>query len=144
MASISFTDAIGAAVLSNGLPAPADRFAEWLPLYERVGPQRVAGGTGDSYHFPLRHDYGARFVLPQVPAASLDVAVRLKAYLESVDAARISVATGDSSNRTYATCTLWPGSTVELVLVDPAEQRYDVRLSVLDRQTTPGPMRCVY
>jgi hypothetical protein len=144
MAHVAFTDATGAATLSNGRPAPADRFADWQPLWQQIGPRRVAGATGDTYGFPLRTDHGARFRIPDLPAASLDVAVRLKAYLEGTDAPRVSVVTGDAAARTYSTCTLWPGSTVEISLADPAEQLYDVVLSVLDRQSSPGVMRCVY
>ena len=143
MASIAWTDAQGAATLTNGKSGAASRFAQWTPVDGFDGDARQGPGMNAPAAFVLREHVGARFALPFVPAGSLGLVVRLKRHLERGGGSCV-VTTDDAASRVYPTCFLYPASTVTWELTDPAEQEFTVSLTVADRQASPSPMLCVY
>lgn len=142
-ASITFTDAVGAVTVSNGFPAPGDRFSGWQILTTQTengaGVQRQALGTGLTYHWAFRTDYGAKFSLRYIPSSAQADLARLKRWLES--GGEVVVDTNDNTTNQY-TCTLWPGSRVEISPPDPKDLRLTVTLSV--RNTAAVDCVCDY
>lgn len=103
---IAFADAEGVACLSNGKPAPADRFGVWEPDIEIVGPRKASLKTGTTQAVAFRTDYTVRFELAHIPAETLPIVVRLKRHLHS--GGSCTVVTGDSAGRVH-TCKGHPG-----------------------------------
>lgn len=68
MASITFTDSIGLAVLTNGKPYPADRFGNWVPDSAPSGDAAARQSDGGITMFRLRDDFCAAFELPLIPS----------------------------------------------------------------------------
>jgi hypothetical protein len=142
MASISFTDEVGAAALTNGVPAPGDRFTGWTPMTRPVGPRETSRGTGRLFRFVFRRDYGARLTLGEIPQASLDVADRLVAFL--LAGGVVSVDTGDSDGNVYATCVLAPETEPELAMEDRHDLTYSLSLALVNVAAAPVRMLCNY
>lgn len=141
MASITFTDATGTATLTNGQPAPADRFANWSPQPQPIGSSVVIEGTGEIVQFATRMQYGATFDLENIPVATtggvrlVDVAARLVAHL--IGGGVCSLATGDAESNAYASCSLTPGTTPSLRLTDRRGLRYTLSLALINRAAAP-------
>lgn len=146
MATIEFTDSTGAALLTNGYFAEADgvatRFRGWRPFTRPIGPLETALGTGRSYRFVFRTDYGAAFAVAEIPNSSLDIALRLMAHL--LNGGTIAVATEDIASRLYSTCGLAPGTEPALEGPDPVTLRYTLSLTVINLATPGAPMLCIY
>lgn len=138
--SISWTDATGAASLTNGKPVPGDRFSNWTPRNTPVGDAQHSLGTGARYMFAFRTDYTASLELRGIPNSNQSLVLRLIAHLEG--GGSCSVATGDAAARTYGTCTLAPGTKPEITLSDPAFIEYTLSLVLLN--TVAGSMLCIY
>lgn len=139
MASVTFTDATGAATLSNGWPAPANRFANWTPDAVPVGPRAVALGTGLTSQFQFRVDYLAAFEIDKLVSTDLSVAQRLKLHL--LGGGQCTVATEDVSSNSY-TCVLAPGTVPEITFSDRKRLRYSMRLAV--KNTSAAHLLCQY
>lgn len=137
--SIAFTDGTGSATLTNGKTGFGGRFRNWVPLPEPEASSVVGLGTGAVHEWRFRADHGASFELHYIPAASLDIASRLKLHLEG--GGSCTVTTGDSSSNVY-TCTLFPGSKVALTQQDPALMEYALSLKL--RNSGNAVMRCLY
>lgn len=138
--SIAFTDGIGAATLTNGKPAPADRFASWTPDQDSVGPRDAALGTGTTFHWSHRVDYLASFMLEHIPNTSFATVLRLKAWLEAGNTATVN--TGDQFSNSY-TVRLAPGTRLELEMMgDRRLLEYSLKLTV--KNTAAAPLLCVY
>lgn len=142
MASISFVDSGGAAALSNGKPAPADRFRNWKPDSAPHGEREHALGTGALYMFSFRDDHTASFEIPGIPNESMDTMLRLQMHLRK--GGTVSVATDDAAARTYATCCLAPGAQPEISLSDPIELEYTFAVTLLNIAAVPVRMLCLY
>lgn len=144
MASISFTDTSGAATLDNGLTASAvsvgSRFAEWTPFTRRVGEQAVSLATGAVHTFTFRIDYGARFVMRDLPNTTQAVALRLIRHLQG--GGTCTVTTGDLASRTYNNCGLDPSGNVELQFQDATFMTYSMTLSLIN--LAGADMLCQY
>ena len=138
--SISWTDAIGAASLTNGKPVPGDRFSNWTPRNTPIGDAQNALGTGARFMFAFRTDYTASFELRGIPTTDQSLALRLIAHLEG--GGSCSVATGDGAARTYGTCTLAPGARPELTMSDPVFIEYTLALELLN--SAAAAMLCIY
>jgi hypothetical protein len=144
MASVTFTDGTGTATLDNGTTAIAggvgSRFASWTPFTRRIGERAVALGTGVSYAFTFRIDYGASFSMRDIPASAQDVAMRLIRHL--LGGGVVTVTTGDTSSRTYTNCGIDPEATPALAFQDAQFLTYSLDLSVLN--LSGADMLCTY
>jgi len=138
MASIAFNDG-SSATLSNGAPAPLDRFSGWTPDIDPVGPTDAALGTGITFHWAFRNDYLASLELPLLPASMLAVALRLKRHL--LNGGTCTVTTGDGLSNVY-TCRLAPGSVPELGYTDRQLVEYTLKLRL--KNTAAAPLLCLY
>jgi hypothetical protein len=142
MASIQFTDGVGAVTLQSAWPSPANRFATWRPFARPIGEGAHALGTGMRYQWVFRTDYGAAFELRGIANTDVDLAMRLQAHL--ISGGTITVNTADLGSRSYATCCLAPDAEVELDGPDPVTLEYTVRLTVIDVSAAPVLMECIY
>jgi hypothetical protein len=142
MASIAFTDTIGAVTITNGRSAPADRFANWIPITAMDGARRQGPGMDAPAAFILREHYGVQLEFPYIPATEFAKLDRLKRHLE-YRGGSCSLTTGDNANRVYATCCVFPGREVSWSF-DGETQEFTLSLAVANRAAVPGPMLCVY
>lgn len=69
---ILFTDGIGAAVLHNGKPAPANRASNWKPSPMPVGDSANRQSDGALTLFRYRDDFGCTFDLTQIPVRPIN------------------------------------------------------------------------
>ena len=147
--TLTFTDATGAATLTNDWPVPADRFSGWTPTPNPVGDGVNTLATGALIFFEQRTDYGASFDLENIPVKGrtagtnyVAIAARLIAHLKR--GGTCTVNTGDASSRSYATCGLWPGASPSLTMTDRKNLLYKLSLQVLNLAASPVAMDCVY
>lgn len=146
--SITFTDGIGAATLTNGKPSPGDRFSNWIQSTKPIGDSAPRQSDGRLSMFVFRTDYGASFELTQIPVATtggvrlVDIAARLVAWLLS--GGTCAVNTGDVASAAYATCGLAPGTTPSLTLSDKRNLEYSLSLSLINVAGSPVAMSCNY
>lgn len=144
MASISFTDGTGAATLDNGTTAIAggvgSRFASWTPFTRRIGERAVALGTGATYAFTFRIDYGATFTMRDIPASEQAIALRLIRHL--LGGGTCTVTTGDTASRTYNNCSIDPEATPALAFQDATFLTYSFDVSVIN--LSGADMLCTY
>lgn len=144
MASITFTDTTGTATLDNGLTSAAggvgSRFASWTPFTRRIGERAVALGTGATYSFTFRIDYGASFTMRDIENSSQETAMRLMRHLQGGGV--VTVTTADSSARTYTNCSIDPDSTTALAFQDATYLTYTLDLSLIN--LSGADMLCIY
>lgn len=146
--SISFTDAIGFATLTNQKPSPGDRFAMWTPQSVPYGESASRQSDGAITMMRFRDDYSVSFELPGIPSkavagvAMVDIADRLLYWL--LLGGTCSVQTGDAVSSTYATCGLKPGTTPKLTLSDRENIEYTLQLELLNIAVSPVRMSCRY
>lgn len=144
MASITFTDGTGTATLDNGLTATAagvgSRFANWTPFTRRVGERAVSLGTGASYAFTFRIDYGATFEIRDIPNTNQTVALRLMRHLQG--GGTCTVTTGDSASRTYSQSSLDPEGDVTLTFQDAQFLTYSMSFALIN--LAGADMLCTY
>lgn len=146
--SISFTDTIGAATLTNGKPFPGDRFANWTPLSRPFGESASRQSDGRITRFRLRDDFGASFELRGIPVRTtgalrlVDIADRLVYHL--LNGGTCTVNTGDAESNSYATCSLMPETEPQLQLSDPQALEYTLSVSLLNVAGSPVRMVCHY
>lgn len=131
-AGITFNDG-SAATLTNGKPAPADRFAGWRPWPVVVGPRHTTLATGALHVYRHRTDSIASLALRRIPQASLDIVWRLMAHLDA--AGVVTVTTNDAGARVYTNCCLAPDARAELAGPDKF-QEYELRLTLLNLDGT--------
>lgn len=141
MASVTWTDAVGAASLSPnvGAVASASRFNGWRPFPAVTGPMHYRLGSGAPMREILRRESRATFVIPRVAPDAVALAHRLVEHLEG--GGTVTVNTTDLAARTY-TCTLCEGGEASIDGPDPVELWYSVRLTL--RSTAAGIMECIY
>lgn len=151
MASISFTDGTGPVTLDNGTTAiatptgtngPGSRFADWMPFQRPIGPAVTALGTGQRYQYAFRTDFGASFTMTDIPNTKMSDMLRCQAWL--LGGGTVSVATGDSSGRTYATCCLAPDGDVGITLQDKNVLLYSMSFVLINVASPPVAMICEY
>lgn len=146
--TISFTDTVGAATLSNGKPGNGQRFANWVPVPTPIGPMGMRASDGAITRILLRAQYGCSFELRHIPIKAVsgvrlvEVAARLRYHL--MNGGTCAVATGDASSSTYATCGLMPGTEPTLVQANPRTLEYTLSLSLVNLAGSPVAMICRY
>jgi hypothetical protein len=141
MATITFTDAQGAATLSNGLTGPASRFSEWTPDVDRIGDRRVSLGTGVTHEFLYRQDFVATFAIDHLPLTALPTAARFKAH--AMRGETFSVNTQDMANRAYL-CRLRPATEPEITMTDRTLLEYRLSVEVISADAPPVLLECRY
>lgn len=135
-------------VLTNGKPAPGNRFANWVTQTKPIGDSAHRQSDGALSTFVYRTDYGASFDLPGIPVAAVagermtDYADRLIAWL--LQGGAVWVETGDAAANIYGTCGLMPGTTPSLTLTDRVNLEYTLRLSLINLAASPVRMVCHY
>jgi len=146
--SITFTDAFGAATLTNGKPFPGDRFSNWVPNSRPFGDIAARQSDGAQTRFKVRDDYGASFELRGIPvrttsgARLVEIADRLCYHL--MNGGTCTVTCGDTDTRVYTSVGLMPGSEPSLTLSDPRLLEYTLALTVLQVGGSPARMTCHY
>jgi hypothetical protein len=135
---IDFTDATGAASLSNTRPVPLDRFANWTPRSVPIGPSETALGTGQKYAFVFRDDHMASFEIRGIPNTQMAIMLRLERHLEA--GGQVSVTTGDALGSVYATCCLAPDQHPSITLSDSQNLEYAFQVSLLNVAGSPVRM----
>lgn len=146
--TITFTDGIGAATLSNAKPVPGDRLTGWVTHTKPVGDSTNRQSDGALTMFVYRTAFGCSFSLTQIPVATAsgvrlaDVADRLIAWL--LQGGTCTVNTGDVEGNSYATCGLMPNTTPTLTLSDTKNLEYTLSLSLINLAGSPVRMVCHY
>lgn len=146
--TITFTDSIGAATLSNGKPTPGDRFGNWVPQSKPIGDSVNRMSDLALMMFKTADSYGATFELSQIPVATsggnrlVDIAARLVYHLQN--GGTCAVNTGDVEANSYATCGLMPGTTPSLTLSDRQSLEYTLSLALINLAGSPVAMVCHY
>ncbi len=137
---ILFEDDDGPVVLTNGCPAPGDRFRGWQPLTDPVGPLHHALGSQIPYKYTHAEREGAKFALAYIPGSSVRDCLRLIRWLKKGGV--VQVYTGDSESNIYLNCYLYPGTTPELSPPDKADLKHTLTLSLLNADGEP--MVCLW
>lgn len=138
-AQIAFTDATGAATLSNGLEAPFDRFGAWTPDVVEIGKKRAGAGSGVSSLYRFRTDFVVSLRVEYLPASMLAIAHRLKQHL--ISGGTCTVDTGDIAAHSY-TCMIQPGTVPTIELAD--RQYFEYALTLQLRNQAAAPLICEY
>jgi hypothetical protein len=137
--SIEWDDDEGSATLTNGYPAPGDRFRGWetsSPL-KGVEAETLADGTLHVYEFHVK--YVASFELPYIPQDQWRNAMRLIRHLNR--GGEVTVNTGDVEANIYV-CQKVMGTEPELGKPDPVTLRRTLKLTL--RNTEQEDMLCVW
>lgn len=125
MAEIQFgtPDSSGVYPLSLGSlrPDPANRFFEWVPDIQIIGPRRTTLGDRLQHLFAFRTDYSAKLTIKHLHPSQLDTALQLKWWLMSGYV--VKMVSGDATS-SYATATLKPGTEPEIVNDDDIRQHF--------------------
>lgn len=140
-AIFTFTDATGAATLSEWAPSIGTRLSAYVPATTPIGQRRTLLATGAPRMWRYRTDETAIVELRLIPVASLPLVTRLVAHL--LNGGTCGLDTGDGTH-TYATLALAPESTPELRLTDPKGKRYTLTLRLLNVAATPVPILIAY
>jgi hypothetical protein len=135
---LEFEDSEGLETLTNGYPAPGDRFAAWQTLSPIVGPEDESL-AGTLYVWEFRADYLASFELHDIPQDQVAIAMRLIRHLNR--AGEVTVRTGDAEDRTYV-CQKAKGSSPELGKPDPRTLRRTLKLTL--RNTEEADLLCLW
>jgi hypothetical protein len=137
--SLEWDDDQGAGTLTNGYPAPGDRFAGWemdSPL-QSVEAETLADGTVHVFEFHAK--YHVTFELRDIPQDQVASALRLIRHLNR--GGEVTVNTGDAASRTY-TCQKVKGSQPSLGKPDPNTLRRTLKLTL--RNTDTDDMVCIW
>lgn len=127
MATITFTDSVGAVSISNGHAAPGNRLSDWTPTLNKVADRRFALGTGIAFEYVFREDFLASFSLIGLPATELEKVSRLVRYAQAGNTFVIN--TMDNSARSY-TVRLAEGGAIDLTMTDPTFLEYTLQMTV--------------
>jgi hypothetical protein len=137
--SLEWTDDVGGAELTNGYPAPGDRFAAWVtssPL-KSVEAETLADGTLHVFEFHAK--YLATFELRYIPQDQWALAMRLIRHLNR--GGEVTVITGDSLSNEYV-CQKQMGADPELGPPDPVTLRRTLKLTL--RNTDQADLLCLW
>jgi hypothetical protein len=143
MASIAFTDATGAATLTNAHEGTAaSRFADWAPLVPLNAAIAHELGTKRRHAFSFGDVYGASFVFRDIPNTQMGVMTRLARHLAHGGEATVN--TTDSASRSYTVGIAEGAEAPSIELSDPTFLWYSMAFVVIDLAETPGDMVCEY
>jgi hypothetical protein len=137
--SLVFTDAQGSATLTNGYPAPGDRFAAWVPKSPPKSVEAETLADGTLHVFLFHHKYAATFELRHIPQDQVGTAMRLIRWLN--EGGEVTVNTGDAESNIY-TCQKVMGSEPELGPPDPVTLRRTLKLTL--RNTEAADLICTW
>jgi len=146
--SITFTDTIGTATLTNEKPFPGDRFGGWEINTIPIGTAVQRQSDGATSMFVFREDFGASFELRAIPSTRTagvsmhQIADRLRRWL--MKGGTCSIATGDAEQNVYPMCGLKGGTTPSLRMSDAANIEYTLALDVVNLAAAPVQMVCRY
>lgn len=141
MATITFTDAAGAVILTNGKAGPGSRFSSWVPSIDRIGDRKVSLGTGATYEYLFRQDYTATFAIEHIPVTSLDKVARFMAW--ALAGNTFTVNTRDLTDLSYV-CRIRPGTEPEVSMEDRTLLEYRLNVSVISAASPPVFLACIY
>ena len=127
MATITFTDSVGAVSISNEHAAPGNRLSDWTPTLNKVADRRFALGTGIAFEYVFREDFLASFSLVGLPATELEKVSRLVRYSQAGNTFVIN--TMDNSARSY-TVRLAEGGAIDLTMTDSTFLEYTLQMTV--------------
>lgn len=135
MASIKWLDDVGYAELTNLKPSPGDRFFDWTPDAEPIGPAEVGLGTGKIEAFTFREDYLVSFEIRGIPTSELSKMLRLQTHL--MDGYIVAVECDHPMHEIFALSALAPGTTPSIDFTDSQclEYTFGVRLLAVDEDT---------
>jgi hypothetical protein len=120
MTSISWTDDGDDFVLASPRPTPADRFWEFVPDYQVIGPRKTTLGDRKQHVFSFREDYSAKFAIRHLSGSATQLlCLALKRWL--IAGGEVTVTTDDGDTAVYEDLTLKPDTTPEITNED--EQR---------------------
>jgi hypothetical protein len=136
--SLEFNDGTPA-TLTNGYPAPGDRFAGWMMDSPLKGVEAEALADGTLHVFEFHAKYIASLELRHIPQDQVAVALRLIRHLNR--GGEVTVNTGDVDDNSYVVQKL-AGSSPELGKPDPQTLRRTLKLTV--RNTEEADMLCEY
>lgn len=140
-ASLTWTDADGAATLDNGLVLC--RFNTWEPRSPVVGQKRRLLANGARRVWEYRTDRIVSFTFPLLPRSKMTLMDRLAEHLDREGT--VSVATGDTASSTYPTCQLAPDAEAPWPkLSDPKLLLYRMDFVLIDMSATPQRMIATY
>lgn len=124
MASIAWdVDASdGGQVLESPRPDPANRFFEFVPDVQDIGPRKPTLGDGIEHSFVFRTDYTAKFVIRHLAASQQALALALKLWL--LRAGEVTVTTDDANDAEYEALRLRPGTTPLISNEDDTRQHF--------------------
>jgi hypothetical protein len=137
--SLEWDDDQGAGTLTNGYPAPGDRFAAWETDSPLMGVEAEALADGTLHVFEFHVKYVATFELRDIPQDQWRLAMRLVRHLNR--GGEVTVNTGDSEGNTY-TCQKLKGSQPSLGKPDPNTLRRTLKLTL--RNTDTDDMVCIW
>lgn len=127
--SIAWTDATGAATLTNGLPNPGWRLGNWTPRDESIGPTAIQLGTGRIYGAKFRRDGLVAFEMRNIPGSNLPLMLRLKLHL--MKGGTVTLTTDNELASRWATAaTLAPGTVPSVQFADDVMLEYTLAVSL--------------
>jgi hypothetical protein len=138
MASIAFTDGTGAATLQSATASPGNRFRNWIPNDDPIGPGVPTLADATIHRWEFRKDYTASFEVPGLTMSQLAIAGRLRIHL--LNGGSCTVTTNDSAARVY-TAKLAPGTAPS---ISGPDESWEYAFSVVLRNTASATMLCVY
>lgn len=141
MATITFTDSIGAVTLSNDKAGPGSRFSQWTPSIDRIADRRFALGTGIAYEYLFREDFTASFQIEHLPLAQLANAARFTRW--ALQGNTFTVNTQDKTNKSYL-CRMRPDSVPTLTMTDRVALEYTLDVSVVSASSPKVFLACEY
>jgi hypothetical protein len=145
MASISFTDATGAATLVSVIPAPGNRFRSYKASVNDKRDVAFGLGTGQLHAWKYADIYTATLELPiSNSRASQAIAHRLVKHLMA--GGRVTLTTEDSESNVYTDVSLAEGTEPEIDYHEEfrTDLWYTFRATFTSQATPPVPLICVY
>ena len=142
MATIGWTDSVGAATLTNAWPAAVKRFNGWRALPHALAAEAQAL-TGVHYEWEFTPCYDATFALDDV--ANADQAKVMRLIRHAAGGGLFSVTTNDAAARVYAECQCVGRENAPRAEQDPTELTWRLTFPrVRNVAAVPEEMLCVY
>ena len=142
MATIGWTDSVGAATLTNAWPAAVKRFNSWRAL-PSANDEEAEALTGVHYFWEFAPCYDATFVLDDV--ANADQAKVMRLVRHAGGGGFFSVTTNDLGARVYAECQCVGRENAPRAEQDPVELTWRVTFPrVRNVAAVPVEMLAIY
>ncbi len=105
-ATLTWTDAVGSASLSNIAQIPVSRFDGWTPDVKSIGETAFSLDTGKLYQFEFRVDDLVSFRIDNLKGSQLALMRRLKLHL--LRGGEVAVSASNELGENFSVCTLAP------------------------------------